>query len=227
MQRLRHRAPPNHAGNRFRHVDACNPGKFMTAPTIPPQARATLARRILPATILALLAACAAPGSDLPPLAEEAAPAYRLGPGDQVRITVFNDTRLTGDFRVTDSGTLSLPLVGAVPAAGLTVGEVSAHVGRIMQARQLFRDPQIALEIIEYRPVFVLGMVERGGQTAYQPGMTALSAVAVVGGFNYRAVTDYVGITRIGEDGRAREYRAGRQALLRPGDVVNVFERRF
>lgn len=199
----------------------------MTARMILPVSRATLSRRSFAAALAACLAGCAAPGSDLPLLAEEAAPAYRLGPGDQVRITVFNDTRLTGDFRVTDSGTLSLPLVGSVKALGRTVDEVSADVARVMQARQLFRDPQIALEIIEYRPVFVLGMVERGGQTAYQPGMTVLSAVAVVGGFNYRAVTDYVGLTRIGDDGRAREYRAGRQALLRPGDVVNVFERRF
>jgi polysaccharide export outer membrane protein len=57
--------------------------------------------------------------------------------------------------------------------------------------------------------------------------MTALTGVAVAGGFNYRAVRDYVSITRIDEEGRPVEYRASREALLQPGDVVTVFERRF
>jgi polysaccharide export outer membrane protein len=144
-----------------------------------------------------------------------------------VRVTVFNDPRLTGEFRVTDTGSLALPLVGTVPAAGRTTAETERAVEAIMTERGLFTQPQVAVEVLTYRPVFVLGMVERGGQTPYQPGMTVLSAVAVMGGFNYRAVTDYVAVTRIGEDGRAQEYRAERNALLRPGDVVNAFERRF
>jgi polysaccharide export outer membrane protein len=174
-----------------------------------------------------MVAGCAGPGADLPSLPEAAEAPYRLGPGDQIRITVFNDPRLTGDFRVTDTGVIALPLVGTVPAGGRTTDEVRRSIETTMRQRGLFTQPSVALEIIEYRPIFVLGMVERGGQTPYQPGMTVLSAVAVAGGFNYRALTDYVAVTRIGEDGRAREYRAERNALLRPGDVVNVFERRF
>ena len=57
--------------------------------------------------------------------------------------------------------------------------------------------------------------------------LVVVSVVAVAGGFNYRAVRDYVSITRINENGRPVEYRAGREALLQPGDVVTVFERRF
>ncbi|WP_159348780.1 polysaccharide biosynthesis/export family protein [Roseomonas harenae] len=177
--------------------------------------------------LLLMLAGCAAPGSDLPVLAEESVGPYRLGPGDQVRITVFNDPRLTGEFRVNDTGTLALPLVGSEPALGRTTQETERSIEASMLKRGLFTEPQVAVEVVTYRPIFVLGMVERGGQTPYQPGMTVLSAVAVAGGFNYRAVTDYVALTRIGQDGRAQEYRAGRNALLRPGDVVNVFERRF
>lgn len=174
-----------------------------------------------------LVAACASPGANLQPLPETPISAYRLGAGDQLRVTVFNDPRLTGEFRITDTGTVALPLVGAIPVAGLTTGQAEAAIARSMRSRNLFNDPSVAVEVQEYRPVFVLGMVERGGQTPYQPGMTVLSAVAVSGGFNYRAVTDYVSITRIGEDGVAREYRGDRNTLLRPGDVITVFERRF
>ncbi|MBC9176937.1 polysaccharide biosynthesis/export family protein [Pseudoroseomonas ludipueritiae] len=176
---------------------------------------------------LALLGGCTSVGADLPPMPEETAGPYRLGAGDQVRVTVFNDPRLTGDFRVGDTGSLALPLVGLVPVQGRTTEQAARQIEEALRSRDLFNDPSVALEILTYRPVFVLGMVERGGQTPYQPGMTVLSAVATVGGFNYRAVTSYVGLTRIGEDGQAHEYRAGRSALLQPGDVVNVFERRF
>lgn len=174
-----------------------------------------------------LVAACAAPGANLPPLPEASATAYKLGAGDQLRVTVFNDPRLTGDFRISDTGAVALPLVGAIPVAGRTTADAERAIERSLRSRNLFNDPSVAVEVQEYRPVFVLGMVERGGQTPYQPGMTVLSAVAVSGGFNYRAVTETVSITRINADGVAQEYRAGRDTLLLPGDVVTVYERRF
>lgn len=183
--------------------------------------------RLLAALLLLVLGACAMPGARLPPLPETTRSAYRLGPEDELRITVFNDPRLTGEFRISDAGTLALPLVGTVRAAGLTTDELEQSIEREMKRRGLFRDPDVAAQVAQYRPVFVLGMVERGGQFPFQPGMTALTAVAVAGGFNYRAIQDYVSITRIGEDGRPVEYRAGREALVQPGDVVTVFERRF
>ena len=174
-----------------------------------------------------MLAACAVPGAGLQPLPPSTAAAYRLGAGDQLRVTVFNDPRLTGEFRVTDGGSIALPLVGAIPVAGRTTSEAETAIVRTLRNRNLFNDPSVAVEVLEYRPVFVLGMVERGGQTPYQPGMTVLSAVATMGGFNYRAITDYVSVTRLGENGTAQEFRAEPQALLRPGDVVTVYERRF
>ena len=175
----------------------------------------------------AAVAACTDPTSSLPALPDAQATGYRLGPDDQVKVTVFNDPRLTGEFKITDNGMLALPLIGSVQAAGHTTTEVEREVERVMAQRNLFRDPSVAIQVTEYRPVFVLGQVERGGQFPYQPGMTALSAVAVAGGFNYRALRDYVSVTRIGADGKAQEFRAGRQSLLQPGDVVTVFERRF
>ncbi|WP_245185461.1 polysaccharide biosynthesis/export family protein [Falsiroseomonas frigidaquae] len=181
---------------------------------------------MLAAPFLAGLAsACTAPGANLPVLAEHTGGAYRLGPGDQLRVLVANDPELTREFRVSDTGSIAMPLVGAVRVAGRTTEETATLIERAMVDRELYNDPSVAVEVVTYRPVFVLGMVERGGQTPYQPGMTVLSAVAVSGGFNYRAVTDYVGISRVAEDGRPREYRGTRQSVLLPGDVVNVFER--
>ncbi|KAA2211915.1 polysaccharide biosynthesis/export family protein [Teichococcus oryzae] len=186
---------------------------------------ATLRRMALGAALL--VAACGNPAANLQPLPETTASAYKLGAGDQLRVTVFNDPRLSGDFRISDAGNVALPLVGAIPVTGRTTTEAERAIERSLRSRNLFNDPSVAVEVQEYRPIFVLGMVERGGQTPYQPGMTVLSAVAVAGGFNYRAITDTVSITRVNANGVAEEYRAGRDALLMPGDVVTVFERRF
>ena len=173
------------------------------------------------------VAACATPGADLPPLPDAPAGPYRLEAEDQLRITVFEDERLSGEFRVADSGAVAIPLLGPVPVRGLTVSEAESRIRRELQRRQLLQDAGVAVQITTYRPIFVLGMVERGGQYPYQPGMTVLSAVAVAGGFNYRAVQDYVSVTRTDRSGVAQEYRAPRDAVIEPGDVITVFERRF
>ncbi|MBC9206166.1 polysaccharide export protein [Roseomonas aerophila] len=188
--------------------------------------RCSLTRRMVLCGAL-LLSACAAPGAGLPLLPEVTPAAYALGAGDQLRVTVFNDPRLTGEFRITDTGTVALPLLGAIPAAGRTTTQFERSVEQLLRERNLFNEPSVAVEVTQYRPVFVLGMVERGGQTPYQPGMSVLSAVAVVGGFNYRAVTDVVSVTRADPGGVPREYLGTRRSLLQPGDVVTVFERRF
>jgi polysaccharide export outer membrane protein len=177
--------------------------------------------------IVLLLASCTGPGEDLPPLPDSPTGLYRLAAEDQLRITVFEDTRLSGEFRVADSGTVAIPLLGNVRVLGLTVAEAEALIRQEFQRRQLLQDPGVAVQVIAYRPIFVLGMVERGGQFPYQPGMTVLSAVALAGGFNYRAVQNRVSVTRLDADGRSREYRADRAAMLQPGDVVTVFERYF
>jgi len=147
-------------------------------------------RRVFSLMLLGAVAACASPGANLPPLPEVPISAYRIGPEDQLRVTVFNDPRLTGDFRVGDTGTIALPLIGTVRAAGLTTSEIERAVEKEMRDKNLFRDPSAAVQVITYRPVFVLGMVEKGGQFPYQPGMTVLTAVAVAGGVNYRALQD-------------------------------------
>jgi polysaccharide export outer membrane protein len=151
---------------------------------------------------------------------------YRLAAGDQVRIITFSDEQLTGDFRVNDSGNIALPLLGPVKAEGLTTNQLERKVVQALQQKNLYRDPSVAVEIIAYRPVFVLGEVAKPGQYPYQPGMSVVTAVAIAGGFTYRAVQDTSSVVRI-RNGKAEEYKADRDSLVRPGDVITIYERRF
>ena len=179
---------------------------------------------ILP--LLALLAAACAPGRGLPPLPPAASAGYRLGAGDAVRLITFGEDALTGEFRVNDSGAIAVPLVGSVRAAGLTTKELEAAVAAALKRANMLRDPSVSAEVTAYRPIFVLGEVNKPGQYPYQPGMTVVTAAAVAGGFTYRAVEAYASVVRT-QDGDAIEGKAQRQAFVRPGDVITIFERRF
>jgi len=166
-----------------------------------------------------------APGRGLPPIPPGSGE-YRLGPGDAVRLITYGEDGLTGEFRVSDAGTIAVPLLGGVRAAGLTPAELEASVADKLKQAKLLRDPSVAAEVTAYRPIFVLGEVNKPGQYPYQPGMTVVTAAAVAGGFTYRAIEDYASVVRT-VNGRAVEGKATRQAYLQPGDVVTVFERRF
>ncbi len=177
-------------------------------------------------SLVALLVAGCAPGHDLPPLPAASAEDYRLGAGDAVRLITFGEETLTGEFRVNDSGAIAVPLIGSVHAAGLTTHQLEVAVTAALKKAQMLRDPSVVAEITAYRPIFVLGEVNKPGQYPYQPGMTVVTAAAVAGGFTYRAVEDYASVVRT-EGGAAIEGKASRQAFVQPGDVITIFERRF
>lgn len=166
------------------------------------------------------------PGSNLSPLADSTVKTYQLGQGDQVRIITFGEDQLTGDFRVDDTGTIALPLLGSVPAAGLTTPQLSGKISEALIQRKLLQAPSVAVEVSEYRPIFILGEVSKPGQYPFRPGMTVLSAVSVAGGFTYRAIPTRASIIRT-EGDKAVEGRATRQAFVEPGDVITIFERIF
>jgi polysaccharide export outer membrane protein len=173
-----------------------------------------------------LLASGCTPGHDLPDLPPVTQHAYRLGSGDVVRIITFGEDATTGEFRVNDSGALALPLIGTIQATGLTTDALAARIGEALQRANLIKAPSVVAEVVAYRPIFVLGEVSKPGQYAYQPGMTVVTAVAIAGGFTYRAIDDYASVVRT-LDGVAVEGKASRQSFLQPGDVITVFERRF
>jgi polysaccharide export outer membrane protein len=172
------------------------------------------------------LAGCASPGADLPSLPTTDAAAYTLGPGDKLRIITFGEAQLTGQFAVDASGAISLPLVGSIQTTGLTPDALQNIVTDRLVAAKLYTHPSVSIEILSYRPVFVLGEVNRPGQYTYQPGMTVLTAAAIAGGFTYRAVEDNFSVVRE-TDGKPVEGRADRATTLAPGDVLTVYERRF
>jgi polysaccharide export outer membrane protein len=172
------------------------------------------------------LTGCGKPGDDLPPVPPPVSGDYRLGPGDQVKITTFGEQQLTGEFRISDTGTVALPLIGSVDANGKTPSELAAAIAKTLADSKLYVDPKVTAEVTTYRPIFMLGEVARPGQYPFQPGMTVVTAVAVAGGFTYRAVTSQFSIVRT-VNGKAVEGRAERQSPVQPGDVITVFERIF
>jgi len=176
--------------------------------------------------LLILMVAGCTPGRGLPDLADASPANYHLGPGDAVRLITFGEESLTGEFHVNDSGAIAVPLIGTIRTAGLTTHQLEAAVTTALKKANMLRDPSVVAEITAYRPIFVLGEVNKPGQYPYQPGMTVVTAAAVAGGFTYRAVEGYASVVRT-QDGRATEGKALRQAFVQPGDVITIFERRF
>jgi polysaccharide export outer membrane protein len=178
-------------------------------------------------SFVVLILTCCTPGGDLPPLQDASAPgAYLLGPGDKLRVITFGSEQLTGEFQINDAGKLALPLLGTIPAAGESTEQLAGNIARDLKDKNLFRDPNVSVEVSTYRPIFILGEVNKPGSYPYEPGMTVLSAVSTAGGFTYRAQTDFASIVR-SKDGTATEGKVTRQTFVMPGDVINVFERRF
>jgi polysaccharide export outer membrane protein len=166
------------------------------------------------------------PGGDLPALPPAAPGAYRLGAGDAVQVQVYDQPQLSGDFNVDDSGNIDISLLGLVPAAGRTTAELADAIAARLRGAHLILSPSVTAEISHFRPFYILGEVNAPGQYQYRPGMTVLTAISIAGGFTYRAVQGYVGVTRdIGT--QALQYRADTFAMAAPGDVITVFERRF
>lgn len=152
--------------------------------------------------------------------------AYQLGPGDRLRITVFGEEELTGEYQVGANGTLAFPLVGEVPAANMTPQQfASALATRLRQG--YLREPHVAASVIGYRPFYILGEVQTPGTYPYAANIDVLSAVAIAGGFTYRANRGRVFIRRAGEN-EERAYRLRDEAVrVFPGDTVRIGERFF
>lgn len=147
---------------------------------------------------------------------------YRLGAGDQIRITVFNEPDLTGPFTVGAQGMIAYPLVGTIRAGGLTVPEFTEALREALSG--YLRNPSVAVEITNYRPFFILGEVQRPGTYPYSANLTVLNAVATAGGFTYRANRSRVFIRRANENVE-RSYPLTVATPVLPGDTVRIGER--
>jgi len=165
----------------------------------------------------------AAGASDVP-LPEDATIDYALGAGDKLRVIVFGEPDLSGEFDVSGSGNVALPLIGQVRARDLTLSQFEDAIETKFREGYL-NNPRVSVEVLNYRPFYIYGEVENSGQYPYTNGMTVLNAVAVAGGYTYRANQSSVYITR--GEGDEVEYPASPAVKVLPGDVVRVPERYF
>ncbi|WP_300296042.1 polysaccharide biosynthesis/export family protein [Ferrovibrio sp.] len=151
---------------------------------------------------------------------------YRLGSGDRVRITVYGQPELTGEYAVDGSGALSFPLIGQVRAGGRSAGELEKTLVDRLQPNYL-KNPSVSVEILTYRPFYIVGEVRTPGSYPYVSGMTVLNAVALAGGFTYRAREgDFYVMRQTAEGGKGR-LQAMPDTPVLPGDVITVRERYF
>jgi polysaccharide export outer membrane protein len=174
--------------------------------------------------------ATTAPAKTEPATADTATPVaplvdYKLGVADKVRVIVFNEDTLSGEFTVSDSGVLSLPLIGDVKAIGRTPREVIKDIETKL-ADGYLRQPRVSMDVLTYRPFYILGEVSKPGEYPYSNGLSALNAVARAEGFTYRANKKKIFIKRFGET-MEREYKLDSGVTIYPGDTVRVGERYF
>lgn len=155
----------------------------------------------------------------------QAAEAYRLGAGDRVRVTVFGQEDLSGEFELDGAGRLSLPLIQRVQAAGLTLNELEDAIANKLKP-DFLKNPRVSVEVLNYRPFYILGEVKKPGSYPYVNGMTVINAVALAGGYTYRAKENKVTIVRTGNIER-KTIPANHDTVVLPGDVIQVPERFF
>lgn len=164
-------------------------------------------------------------GERYAPVGANADDNYQLGPGDKIRVTVFNEETLSGEFSVGSEGMVSLPLIGDVNARGKTAPQLSTEIQSKL-ADGYLREPKVSVEVSTYRPFFILGEVKAPGQYPYASGMTVMNAVATAQGFTPRAAKKIAYIRRANS---STEEAMALTPTLRvlPGDTIRVGERYF
>ncbi|MBY0380662.1 MAG: polysaccharide export protein [Xanthobacteraceae bacterium] len=166
-----------------------------------------------------------------PATAETTAPtfspsgAYVLGPNDKVRVKVYGETDITGEYEVDGNGNVSIPLAGRIRAAGLTTKQLEGAI-RSALSKGIVRNPNVNVDVASYRPYYILGEVKNSGEYPYKVGLTVLDAVATAGGFTYRANEHKVYLRRAGVSAE-EVYTLDAPVLVFPGDNIRIPERYF
>jgi polysaccharide export outer membrane protein len=174
----------------------------------------------------AFLSAAAAPETSAPaPVTAPPLADYKLGAGDKVRILVYNEPNLTGEYTVNSAGLISFPLIGDVNALNRTTVDVRAELEQKLGSGYL-RTPQVSIDVLSYRPFFILGEVNKPGDYPYSAGLTVLRAVATAEGFTYRADQRHVYLKHSG-DSKETRYSLDSDIVVQPGDTLRIGERYF
>jgi len=152
--------------------------------------------------------------------------AARLQPGEKLKITVYGEEALTGEYDVNPGGYVSLPLIGQIRAAGQTPEQFGRNVAARYRAGGFLQDPHVNVAVVVFKPFYVLGEALTPGEYPYRSGLNVHSAVAMAGGFTYRASRTYVLIRHVGDE-VWREYSLAEPVPIAPGDLIRVPERYF
>jgi protein involved in polysaccharide export with SLBB domain len=150
----------------------------------------------------------------------------KLGPNDRLRITVFGQPTLTGEYTLDGNGILAFPLIGNVPANGSTTSELQQKIATKLNPDYLI-NPSVSAEIVNRRPFYVVGEVQHPGNYPYVSDMTAVNAIAMAGGFTRRAKKNDFYIRRLDKDGKMVRIEANVGTVLQAGDTLEVRERVF
>ncbi len=151
---------------------------------------------------------------------------YRLNPGDKMRIIVYGQNHLTGDYALDNAGVLSFPLAGQIRAAGMTPGELERTIKSKLDPDYI-RGASVSVEVASKRPFYIIGEVRNPGSYPYVSGISVFNAVALAGGYTYRARENSFYIKRVGKDGQIVRVAATSNTVIRPGDTIQVRERYF
>lgn len=174
----------------------------------------------------ALAGACVA--KDIAPVAGPPASvaAYHLAPGDKLRITVFNEVALSGEYSLTPAGNVAFPLIGLIHAEGKSVEDLQDAITTKLAAGYV-NDPRVSAEVIVFRPYYILGEVNHPGAFPFAVGLTLDQAVAAAGGFTYRA-NHHRAYLRRADDANEQvvDLRRGPVRIV-PGDTIRIGERYF
>src|SRR5882724_1778244 len=203
---------------------------------LPPMLRPAPLRTAAPAAIVAepLMAQPGAPQPLSPqaydqlvpqPVAMEIEPSYTLDSGDKLRVVVFGQEGLSASYSVDTTGRITMPLIGAVPARGMTPAGLQLAIAAKLKNGYV-REPHVAVEVEAYRPFFILGEVTLPGQYPYVPNMTVETAVAIAGGYTPRAFKRRIEISHQ-VDGLTEKRVVSPNYPVRPGDTVHIAERWF
>lgn len=152
-------------------------------------------------------------------------PEYVLGSGDKIRVITFGEEQLTGEFFVGAEGKVALPLVGEIPAGGRTVRQFQESMETALKDGYI-KEPRVSVEVLNYRPFYILGEVKAPGTYPYTSGLTVLNAVATAEGFTYRADSKKVFIKRANE-ANEQAFPLTTTTPVAPGDTIRIGERFF
>ena len=159
------------------------------------------------------------------PQAAASADSYVLGPNDRIRLKVYGEPDITGEYEINSAGQVSIPLAGHIRAAGSTTRQLEKSIASAL-AKGIVRDPRVNVDIAQYRPYYILGEVKKSGEYPYRLGLTVMDAVASAGGFTYRANENKVFLRRAGA-GVEETHALDAPVLVYPGDNIRIPERYF